>query len=208
MPGLLAAFMDPSPDEEAFNAWYDEEHAPMRLTVPGFLTARRYAAAEADGPRYLALYDLESIDVLRSADYQRLHAEASPREREIMAAIPMIDRRELELVLDCPAWSDAPPFQLIVCMTPAAGGEDDFVAWYREEHIAMLLEVPGWRRARLFRQVAGQGPAFMAAHELERPDVFDEPAYAAAVGTPWRRRIRESVQRFERNLFRHWRTFR
>ena len=56
--GLLAAFMNPPADDEpGFNAWYDQEHVPDRLVVPGFLNGKRYAAAEADGPRYLALYE-------------------------------------------------------------------------------------------------------------------------------------------------------
>jgi len=71
----------------------------------------------------------------------------------------------------------------------------------------MLLEVPGWRRVRLFQQVEGNGPAFMAVHELETPDVFEHPNYARSIGTPWRQRIRSSVSRYERNLFKLWRSF-
>ena len=64
-------------DEDGFNAWYDEEHVPLRLAVPGFLNARRYKAAEANWPRYLALYDLESVDVLKTSQYARLAQERS-----------------------------------------------------------------------------------------------------------------------------------
>jgi len=203
MQGLLAAFMNPPADDEAaFNAWYDEEHVPNRLAVDGFLNGRRYKAAEADGPRYLALYDLESLDVLRGEAYQRLNKERSQREKEMLARIPMIDRRVLQLVIDGLAWTDAPPYQLIVCMTPPSGSELDFVSWYREEHIRMLLDVPGWRRVRLFEQIEGQGPAFMAVHELETPGVFEHPNYEKSIATPWRQRIRSSVSRYERNLFK------
>jgi hypothetical protein len=204
---VLVAMMNPPADEDAFNAWYDEEHVPLRMAVPGFLGARRYRAADSqkEGPRYLALYDLASLDVLASDAYRRLRPEQSQREREMLASIPMMDRRVGELVLDCPEWTRDPPYQLIVCMTPPAGGEDDFVDWYRQEHIPMLLAVPGWRRVRLFRQVEGEGPAFMAIHELETPGVFDRPEYTASVSTPWRQRIRDSVLRYERNLFRLWR---
>jgi hypothetical protein len=206
MQGLLVAMMNPPADEDAFNAWYDEEHVPLRLGVPGFLSARRYRAAEdTGGPRYLALYDLASVDVLESEPYQRLWREQSEREKAMLASIPFTDRRVAELVLDAPEWTRDAPFQLIVCMTPPAGGEDDFVAWYREEHIPMLLAVPGWRRVRLFRQAQGNGPAFMAVHELESPEVFQRPEYEASIATPWRKRIRESVLRYERNLFELWR---
>src|SRR5258708_10262448 len=147
MHGLLAAFMNPPEDEVEFNLWYDEEHVPNRLAVAGFLNGRRYKAAEDDGPRYLALYELSSLDVLHGEAYQRLIEERSEREKDMLARIPMIDRRVLELVIDGPPWTDdGPPYQLIVCMSPPPGGEDDFVAWYREDHIDMLREVPDQRR--------------------------------------------------------------
>jgi len=204
MQGLLVAMMNPPADEDAFNAWYDEEHVPLRLGVPGFVSARRYRALENDGPRYLALYDLASTHVLQSDAYQRLWREQSQREKEMLASIPFTDRRVGELMLDCPEWTRDPPYQMLVCMTPP-DGEDDFVAWYREEHIPLLLRVPGWRRVRLFRQIEGNGPAFMAVHELETPDVFDRPEHAAATATPWRKRIRETAVRYERTIFALWR---
>jgi len=208
MQGLLAAFMNPPVDDErGFNAWYDEEHVPLRLAVPGFLSARRYKAAEDNGPRYLALYDLESVDVLKTSGYERLAQERSERETDMLRRIPMMDRRVARLVLDGLEWTKDAPYQLIVCMSPPEAGQDDFVEWYRQEHIRMLLEVPGWRRVRLFQQVEGNGPAFMAVHELETPDVFAHANYDRSIATPWRQRIRSSVSRYERNLFKLWRTF-
>lgn len=205
MQGLLVAMMNPPVDEDAFNAWYDEEHVPLRLRVPGFLSARRFRAVATAGPRYLALYDLASVDVLHSSEYLRLWREQSYREKAMLASIPFTDRRVCELVLDCPEWTRDAPYQMLVCMTPPAGVEEDFVAWYREEHIPLLLRVPGWRRVRLFRQVEGNGPAFMAVHELETPEVFDRPEHVAATATPWRKRIRESGTGYERHLFALWR---
>jgi hypothetical protein len=207
MRALLAAFMNPPPDEAAFNAWYDEEHVPLRLAVPGFLNGRRYRAHDAAEQlaKYLALYDLESLEVLQTRAYIRLNEERSKRERDMLAQIPMISRRVLTLELDGERWTDDPPYQLTVAMTPPTGAEDDFVAWYREEHIRMLLNVPGWKRVRLFRQVEGDGPAFMAVHELESPQVFETTEYEASISTPWRKRIRSSVLCYERNLFALWR---
>jgi len=132
MQGLLAAFMNPPADDEGgFNSWYDEEHVPLRLAVPGFLCASRYTATENEGPRYLALYELDSVDVLKTSQYQRLAQERSDRETDMLRRIPMMDRRVASLVLDGPAWTKDAPYQLIVCMTPPQGGEDDFVDWYR-----------------------------------------------------------------------------
>jgi hypothetical protein len=69
----------------------------------------------------------------------------------------------------------------------------------------MLLEEPGWRRVRVFRQIDGKGPAYMAIHELESTSAFEHPQHAAATSTPWRERIRSGVVRRERYLFAPWR---
>jgi len=37
--------------EEEFNAWYDSEHLPERLAIPGFRSARE--------GKYLATYELD-----------------------------------------------------------------------------------------------------------------------------------------------------
>lgn len=67
--GFLLVMMQPPPAfEEEFNAWYDSEHIPERLAVPGFLTGLRYVCVDGH-PRYLAMYDLERFDVLAAPAY-------------------------------------------------------------------------------------------------------------------------------------------
>lgn len=70
--GLLLVMIDVDPAyEEDFNRWYDEEHLPERLQCDGFLSARRYLSVEGE-PKYLAIYELESPEVLDREAYQRL----------------------------------------------------------------------------------------------------------------------------------------
>src|SRR5271155_3585437 len=67
--GLLMVWTDIDAEFEAeFNRWYDEEHISRLLEVPGFLSAGRYTAIRG-GPKYLAMYELEDHNVLRSAAY-------------------------------------------------------------------------------------------------------------------------------------------
>ena len=67
--GLLMAWTDVDPaHEDEFNRWYDEEHIGRLLAVPGFLSAGRYRALRG-GPKYLAMYELEDHNVLRSAAF-------------------------------------------------------------------------------------------------------------------------------------------
>ena len=67
--GLLMVWADIDAEHEAeYNRWYDEEHVPQLLSIPGFLSAGRYVALKG-APKYLALYELEDHNVLRSAAY-------------------------------------------------------------------------------------------------------------------------------------------
>ena len=49
---------------------------------------------------------------------------------------------------------------------------------------------PGW-----------SAPDWLSLHELAGPEVLEEPAYRAAVSTPWRDRIVASAVRRERRVF-------
>ena len=51
--------------DEEFNAWYDTRHLPQLKAIPGILDAARYVAVKG-GPKYLAVYELESAEVVRS----------------------------------------------------------------------------------------------------------------------------------------------
>jgi hypothetical protein len=51
-----------------YNAWYDEEHLPRLVTVPGVQRARRYVADDGISPRYLTAYDLSIKDAFESPE--------------------------------------------------------------------------------------------------------------------------------------------
>ena len=70
--GILIAQSSPvSPDREAeYHRWYDEEHIPDILRIPGFVSARRYRVrdtgrikAAPSTPTYLTIYEVESDDL-------------------------------------------------------------------------------------------------------------------------------------------------
>lgn len=53
---------------DEYNAWYDQEHLPRCVGIPGVLRARRFASTgilggSSDGPRYLTAYELSGPDV-------------------------------------------------------------------------------------------------------------------------------------------------
>ena len=56
--------------EEEFNRWYDEEHIPNLLGVPGVLWAKR-GIDTGKGPKYIAVYEHESADVQHTEAYEK-----------------------------------------------------------------------------------------------------------------------------------------
>jgi hypothetical protein len=88
---LLNAMNIPTEVEAEFNDWYDKEHIPALAAVPGVLCARRFRGT---GNRtYVALYHLESPDVVESADWKRA------RESDWSSRIVPRFRDHLRLVL-------------------------------------------------------------------------------------------------------------
>src|SRR6476646_2066987 len=51
--------------DQEFNAWYSDRHLPQLKEIPGILDAARYVAVKG-GPKYLAVYELESPEVIHS----------------------------------------------------------------------------------------------------------------------------------------------
>jgi hypothetical protein len=92
--GLFYVYTDPGTvPETEFHDWYDHEHGPRRLTVPGFVGGYRYGALDDAKPSWLVLYDLDSVDVLDSPEYKALGATASEHDKAVGAALAALDRR-------------------------------------------------------------------------------------------------------------------
>ena len=208
--GLFYVYTEPgSVDEAEFHDWYDHEHGPARLTVPGFGPAYRYQALDGEKPPWLALYELDRPDVIDSPEYKALSANASDRDKFVAAGLATLDRRVYEQISeDGSPWARAAPVILAVAMSVPEASEDDLAAWYAEEHIPMLLKVPGWRRIRRFRLTrALDGPGDPGTRKLPvrarlaGPEVLEDPGYRAAVSTPWRDRVVASALRRERRVF-------
>ena len=79
--GLLLTLTEPPPAmEEEFNAWYEAEHLPERLAIPGFRSARRWVR----GGIYLATYELDAPGVLQSKPYLERFQNQTPWSRRCL----------------------------------------------------------------------------------------------------------------------------
>lgn len=64
--GLLSegADIDPACEEE-FNRWVETKHLPARSKQAGVVSARRFRKTEGPGPKWIAVYDLETAENIK-----------------------------------------------------------------------------------------------------------------------------------------------
>lgn len=86
----------PADIEPDFNEWYNKEHAPALASVPGCFRARRFLAADGQ-PKYMAVYDLENPEVIKSAAWAKVRDTAWTET--IRPHMQNLERRLYQLIL-------------------------------------------------------------------------------------------------------------
>jgi hypothetical protein len=187
---LIASFDIAACPRDEFNDWYDTEHVPDREKVPGFLTLERWVAAD-DPNVVLALYDLQSLDVLQSPQYLPIgYLNPSPWTRRLMPMTKRVLRFVGEQITpgNVLAPRGAGGF-LFMGFNLEPGAEADYERWMDEEHLPNLSKVPGVLSARRF--VATESThKYIAVYHMTGPEVCESPEWLQARETPWTHRIR------------------
>jgi hypothetical protein len=195
--GMLIAALDFSQvAADEFDDWYDTEHIPERLRVPGFLGAERWIGA--DDPRQsVATYDLANLAVLETPGYRAIGgANLSPWSKRITARCRRLLRFEGEQLPSGERLvaADANGL-LVVAMTPLPEVETAFNAWYDTEHLPAPARVPGVLAARRFRAGGEARPRYVAVYHLAEPQVQEGAAWVAARdSTPMPQNLRPSIE--------------
>ncbi len=213
---LLFVQADVEPgQEETWNRWYDGKHVPDLLSVPGIRSGRRFVAVDGypgvglSGPlpRYLAIYDLDSAAVLQSEPYAAIAKPPvrTDEDRAMLRLFRNANRAVFALLSEGLGEHGGDPMQaggqLAVGLVPEPAYDEEYNAWYDEEHIPFLLRVPGVLRARRFRAVEGE-PRYLALYDLATPEVRQSEAFARAADTPWSARMRRHCERRITGLYR------
>jgi antibiotic biosynthesis monooxygenase (ABM) superfamily enzyme len=200
--GLLMVWTDIDPEFEAeFNQWYDEEHIARLLQVPGFLNAGRYVAVKG-APKYLAMYELEDHNVLRSTAYLD-SVKYQPSPQRAKTGTSRIGRNFLRNAYRQIFPVHTNPIEQTVEMAPflqmgridiSSAIEEEFNAWYNTAYIPGYLAVPGCLGARRFVAVEGQ-PKYLTVYEFEHARVSETEAWSRArVSNPWTRRVQPNLR--------------
>src|SRR5262249_41660811 len=144
--------IDAEHDKE-FNDWYNTEHLPELLAVPGILSAARYKAGKG-GPKYLAFYELENVGGVRTSAF---HGRARPPGGQRVS--PSGDGSNPTRIVGKQIFPDAlevrergmAPVLQIGRMSVPAEIEAEWNGWYSGEYVPGYRKVPGVIYARRYR---------------------------------------------------------
>jgi hypothetical protein len=187
-----------------FNDWYEHEHLPDMLAIPGFTAAQRFVTVKTGTPTstlppYLALYDVATRN-LDATNAEVGHRMTNGSLRKGAA----IDYPGIVTVIYAPlgapqfakqfsGTTTAPPnaghtelktFELIVFSNPVKGQEVEFNHWYDSTHVPDVLHVPGFISGQRFKLAENKSPGadiprYLVRFEFES---YDLDATIAEIG--------------------------
>lgn len=146
--GILLVLNDiAAATEDEFNRWYQQQHIPERLGVPGFRTARRYRAL-GSGPAYMAVYECDSIGVLGTQAYLERLAHPTEWTTKIMPSFRNMLRSACRQT-----WTQGTGIgggAVIVQCKPLQGAQEAARRWVKQDLAQGLVQAAGTVRMSLW----------------------------------------------------------
>jgi hypothetical protein len=185
----VMVFSRPIAGKEAeFNAWYDQEHIPDMLSVPGFEAAQRLVTVQAGTPTstlppYLAIYDVATRDLdATNAEVKRRMTTGVLRKGDaidypgiVTAIFSPLGPPQLAKTFHgstpaakIPGHNELKPFELIVFSNPETTREDEYNHWYDTMHVPDVLHVPGFISGQRFELAENASPGTAIPRYLVR----------------------------------------
>jgi hypothetical protein len=186
--GMLFSQMEPPAELEAeFNDWYETEHIPVRLALPGFSRAVRYVESGKQR-KYLAIYEIDDIDVLTSPAYRALKTAPSPRTAFMLDNVSGFTRYTCTASFDSGSHSERGNYLYAVAFAVPRGDEAKLDECYESEHVPLLMRAADWLRVRRYKVFSADGGPWtdIALHELHNLEVMNGPQRRAAREAPKR----------------------
>ncbi len=165
-PGLLVIWTDvAAPDRADFDEWYNREHLPDRISLPGFRTGRRWQAVRG-APEFLATYETASIEAMREPEYRRRLDHPTPWTQRVMPHFRNTLRGLCEITVR--AGAGAGGCVATVRLGPDASQRQPLRAWLAERGLADAAGQAGVVSACLAEALAATGPAAPSAEQKLR----------------------------------------
>ena len=139
--GMLLTLTDVSArDERDNNDWYNREHIDDRVTLPGFHRGRRYAATSGT-PKYLAVYECDSVAILGTPNYLQTLDHQTPWSQRVMARFTRFSRLTLRIQVD--QTHGVGSALATVRFVPDPHRRKALVHWLSEQALPKLIARPG-----------------------------------------------------------------
>ena len=229
---MLFALTSPHPSLsiEDFNSWYDTRHAPSRAACPGVHNVSRFEARDelktsagwTPTPwNWLAMYELESEDALKTDAYQQARKDDGDDESKMF---DFLSRRVYQLLSDRKrdGYSDVVSsgetrFLVVESAEPnQTSGLTQNVEKYLSNEAQGSNEfskVPGWLRTSCWQLTDARDPRnwdqgeegvakFLSLHELENTD-----SASSILGLEDKTNDTFGLRTSERKLLTLWRQF-
>jgi hypothetical protein len=133
---------------EEHDRWHTHEHLPERLSIPGFHRGTRWIATEGR-PRYMVLYEVETLGTLTSEAYLARLNNPTPWTAKMMPHYRGMNRG-LCAVLGSFGFGQGGTAALIR-FTPEASRAVQLNRWLLEEALPVVPQMPGLGSAHLLQ---------------------------------------------------------
>ena len=81
-------------DESEFNEWYNEQHLPERMAIPGYVSARRFKLENGNNAlKYLCIWEMVDGSPLQSEMYKDQNAHPTELYLRVNKTIKLRTRR-------------------------------------------------------------------------------------------------------------------
>lgn len=179
--GIFLVYVDIGAEhEKEFNEWYDKEHLPELLAVPGIISGARYKAVKG-GPKYLAFYELENIGIMKTPAFTG--RQRTPWGQRVSPSVigtnltRVVGEQIHPTGLEAPERGMAPVLQIGRMSVPAAV-DSAWNAWYSGEYVPGYRKVPGVINARRYRVHEGS-TGYATVYELASTAVPESAEWSA-----------------------------
>ena len=181
--------------EEAYNRWYDTQHAPDVVSIPGFVSAQRFVYNEGvqlrevalKKPKYLVFYKIVTSDL--PAVIAEVKRRLQTGETRVSDAL---DRNSGQMFIyrafrpqvrgaggDVPGAPAGPKqkYYQVVFGNAVAGKDVEFNTWYDKDHAPNMVGVPGfaWAQRAILNEVQMEpipdAPRYLALFDIETSDL-------------------------------------
>lgn len=193
---------------------FSDDASSSKLAIPGIEAVYTLKAKDGSTPLYNTLYFLSDVaPLIHSQSYYDADKTGSSSSEVSWVVCSFLNGRDTAGLSQEPqtrphVLPNPPTLGSILVIngsTPRADKEDDYHAWYDQEHGGKLTNVPGWKAARRYALAAVYGNIetanFYGFNFYDEENGLGGPEWKAGV-TDWTLRIRSNAAKS--NIRRVW----